>query len=89
MNIYSKIHIRGNFRKRWYLQPVCWLLKHKKRIRSTYGLRHKQCERCGMYFFNKTRNGRTYSWKRYEGKEVYAGEVGELYGVKFIQKKEQ
>lgn len=71
--------IAGEFRERWWKRPICWIKGHKKRVICPYGIKAKQCERCGKYYWRKPTGEKTPIYK--------GGEVGELYGVRFIESK--
>ena len=77
------ISIVGNYKKRWWLRPVCWLLDHKKVPSVIYGIKYKQCKRCGKDYFNKKPN----NVENRLNKLLYKGEIGKLYGVKFDETK--
>jgi hypothetical protein len=62
---------------KWLLRPVCWLFKHKNRVIWVYGAKVKQCQRCAKIHYKKPTNEKPHA--------IYKGEVGELYGVRFIQ----
>lgn len=77
---YPMFHIRGTFRKRWYMRLICWFKKHQRKRVNSYGLVYLQCKRCGKEWFCK--RGRSIVWKRY-----FAGEVGDLYKVSYSRSK--
>ncbi len=70
--------IAGEFKNRWWKRPICWIKSHEKRVINPFGLRAKQCSRCGKYYWRRNTN---------EPMPKYTGEVGVLYGVRFITKK--
>ena len=71
------IRFTGEFKRRWWLKPICWVFGHKKATTSIYGVRSKQCSRCGKDFFTEFESN------------LYKGEIGELYGyrIKFPKEK--
>lgn len=64
------------FYPKWLLRPICWLTKHKNRVFYPYGCKVKQCHRCGKVFYNVPTD---------EKKPVFNGEIGNLYGIRFIE----
>lgn len=78
---YAKwVRIRGSYKHRWWMKPLCWLKGHKKVWTSAFGIRYRQCKRCGKDFWAK-------KIIEMERKLLFKGEIGELYGVRFIQTK--
>lgn len=70
--------IAGEFRNRWWMTPICWVVKHKKRVINPFGVKAKQCQRCGKYYWRKLIP---------EKSTLYSGEVGQLYNVRFVTTK--
>lgn len=58
------------------LRPICWIKGHKNKIIYPYGCKIKQCKRCSLVHYKKPTAENV--------KSIYKGEVGELYGVRFI-----
>ena len=77
------VRIYGEFRYRWWLKPICWIFKHKKEWTNIYGIKYKQCSRCGKDFFTKKIIKREKEFVR----KLSAEEIGEIYGVKFYSTK--
>ena len=74
-------HFIGQYSKRWYMRVVCWFGGHQRKRVCSYGIRYLQCKRCGKEWFSKGKYvGKEHKFTRYQG------EVGQLYGVKFLKK---
>ena len=73
------LRVTGPYRKKWWMKLFCWLFKHQYKRVGVYGIVYKQCKRCGKEVYNK------------RAKELdrvfYGGEIGNLYGVRFITSK--
>ena len=78
------VRIYGEFRERWWMRPICWMMGHKKEWTSSFGIKYKQCSRCGKNFFSKSK-GRLID--EINSKLLSGEEVGELYGVRFMKTK--
>ncbi len=79
------VRVFGEFKHRWWLRPICWIFKHEKEWTSIYGIRYKQCSRCGKDFFSdEVKDEQRKFQNRY-----YSGEIGELYGIRFYQTNEE
>lgn len=61
------------------LSPVCWILGHHNRVLYPYGVKIKQCQRCAKVFYKLP--------TREKAPSLYGGELGTLYGVRFISTK--
>jgi hypothetical protein len=73
--------ILGRFRYHlWILRPICWIKGHHNRVLYPYGCKIKQCQRCAKVFYKKQTK---------EPLHLYSGEVGNLYGVRFITTNEK
>ena len=77
------IRIVGEFKTRWWLRPICWVFKHKKEWTRIYGVRYKQCSRCGKDFLTKKATEVEVKFRNC----LYRGEIGQLYGVRFFRDK--
>ena len=64
---------------KWILRPICRIVGHKNRVLYLYGCKVKQCQRCAKEFYSKPTNEKP--------KVKFNGEIGELYGVRFITTK--
>ena len=72
-------HLFGFHYPLWLLRPICWLAGHHNRVLYPYGIKIKQCQRCAKVFYKKpTREGKP---------SLFRGEVGQLYGVRFMSTK--
>jgi hypothetical protein len=60
---------------KWLLRPICWFKGHKNRILYPFGIKIKQCQRCAKEIYKKQTN---------EKPQIFSGEVGQLYGVRFL-----
>ena len=72
-------HLLGLKYPLWLKRPICWLVGHHKRVLYPYGVKIKQCQRCSKVFYKKSTNEKM--------PNLYQGEVGELYGVRFVNTK--
>ena len=70
------VWVIGPFKKRWWMKPICFFKGHNPKVRHSYGIRYRQCERCGKSLFS----GMLEKLK----KGFYSGEVGSLYGIRFV-----
>jgi len=69
------------FYPKWIFRPVCWIKGHKNKIFWAYGVKVKQCIRCGKYHYKKETREKGFE------KALYKGEFGEIYQVKFMTTK--
>jgi len=60
---------------RFFFRPICWIKGHDKHIYYPFGLKVKQCFRCDKEFYQKPTK---------EKNPLESGEIGQLYGVRFI-----
>lgn len=72
------VRIVGAYPHRWYMKPVCWIRGHKKVWTSAFGIRYRQCKRCGKDYYAKKIIKKVTALCR-------AGVIGELYGIRFIK----
>ncbi len=79
------IHVYGEFKHRWWLRPICWIKKHTKKWVAIYGIKYKQCSRCGKDFFTKKVKKKEKELENI----LYRGEMGELYRVKYYKTKKR
>jgi hypothetical protein len=61
------------------LRPICWIKKHQYRIYYPYGIKVKDCKRCSHELYQKR------TTEQDVRKKLYKGEIGQLYGVRFIE----
>lgn len=60
----------------WLKKPICFIKGHKNKIFWPLGMKIKQCIRCGKFHFKK---------KTTERQIKFSGEIGKLYGVRFLE----
>lgn len=60
---------------------VCWIKKHNYHIYWPYGVKIKQCDRCAHVKYKKQ------TTERLSTGSIYKGEIGTVYGIRFISTK--
>ena len=63
----------------WVKRPICWFTKHQFKIYWPYGIKIKQCQKCAKRQYKKRTTEK--------GPNLYKGEVGQLYGIRFVSTK--
>ncbi len=66
---------------KWVKRPFCLIKGHDYHIYWPFGIKIKCCDRCGKTKYKKQ------TTEKVPTGSIYKGEIGELYGVRFVTSK--